>query len=338
MKTNTISLITGATGLAGRALSKQLINAGHNIRILVLKNDPLMASYLALFDDTKAIEVCECDITNYDSIAQYFNGVNCVYHVAALVSGDHPRAIYNLVNVKGTQNVLDATLNAKVPRIITVATADVYGLPNGKTITDTSNYNYWGEPYADSKIDAAKLVKQYVKEKGLKASIIHPGWVYGPGDQNLIPAILDMLNDGTVVSWGAMRTSVLDMIHVDDLANAMIIASNNDQMIGKDIIVSDNSEGLTFLDLVAVAAKQINTTYKTQHVPFWVMMSVAKVSAFMKIIGLSKNILLSSTDVRSFGLVFPFKPQAAKKMGWQRKMDTRIEFAKCVTASLAQSN
>lgn len=68
-------------------------------------------------------------------------------------------------------------MSAKVPRVIAVGTADVYGLPNGKTLTDTSDYRYWGEPYADSKIDAAKLVNRYVREKGLKATLIHPGWV-----------------------------------------------------------------------------------------------------------------------------------------------------------------
>jgi len=336
MDNKTISLITGATGLAGRALSKRLLSEGQSIRILVLKNDPLLASYLALFDDKRAIQVCECDITNYLSIAKYFQGVSCVYHVAALVTGDHPKSIYDKVNVHGTRNVLDATLNAKVKRIITVATADVYGLPSGKTITDTSEYSYWGEPYADSKIDAAKLVKQYVTEKGLNASIIHPGWVFGPGDQNLIPAITEMIDSGTVISWGAMKTSVLDMIHVDDLANAMVIASRSGNTIGNDIIVSDNSEGVTFPDLVAIAGKQLNKSYKTIHLPYWLMMAIAKVSALLKKLGVVKSTVLTSTDVRSFGLVFPFKPQAAKNMGWKRKVDTRTAFGECVKASMSQ--
>jgi len=332
MNTQPISLITGATGLAGRALSKKLLAQGHKLKILVLKGDRLLTEYFALFKDTpeyaNKIEVCEGDITNYETIAQYFVGVFTVYHVAALVSGDHSRAMYQKVNVQGTQNVLDACLNAKVNRVITVATADVYGLPNGNEITDTSAYSYWGEPYADSKIDAAKLVKRYVKEKGLKATLIHPGWVYGPGDQNLIPAIVEMVQSGTVVTWGAMKTSVLDMIHV--LANGMLIASQSDETIGIDIIVSDNSEGITFPDLVTIVGEQLHCKYKSTHLPYWLMMTIAKMSAVMKKLGLIKCTFLSTTDVRSFGLVFPFQSKAAKAMGWQRQVDTKKAFADCV--------
>jgi len=217
-----------------------------------------------------------------------------------------------------------------VPRLIAVATADVYGMPNGEVFTDTSEYRYWQDFYADSKIDAAKMVKQYVKEQGVKATIIHPGWVYGPGDQNLIPAITEMIQSGWVVSWGAMRSSKLDMIHVDDLADAMIMAANDEQTIGKDIIVSDNSEGITFPILVELVAKEFDCAYRSIHLPYWLMMAIAKASVFFKKLGVIQDVLISPTDVRGFGLRFSFQPRAAKAMGWQRKVDTRKAFSACV--------
>jgi len=329
MNKRPISLITGATGLAGRALSKRLLEKGHELRILVLEDDPLLADFVENCPDINSVEVCKGDITNYESIVPYFNNVSCVYHVAALVTGAHPKSVYEKVNVLGTKNVLEAVINANVPRLIAVATADVYGMPNGEVFTDTSEYRYWQDFYADSKIDAAKMVKQYVKERGVNATIIHPGWVYGPGDQNLIPAIVEMLQSGWVVTWGAMKMSKLDMIHVDDLANAMIMAASDAQTIGKDIIVSDNSEEITFPMLVELVAKQLKCSYRTIHLPYWLMMAIAKTSKLLKKIGVVEDVLLSPTDVRGFGLIFSFAPRAAKAMGWQRKVDTRKAFSDC---------
>ena len=103
MNKRPISLITGATGLAGRALSKRLLEKGHKLRILVLESDPLLADFISTCPDINSVEVCKGDISNYESIAPYFNGVSCVYHVAALVTGAHPKSVYEKVNVLGTK-------------------------------------------------------------------------------------------------------------------------------------------------------------------------------------------------------------------------------------------
>lgn len=139
-----------------------------------------------------------------------------------------------------------------------------------------------------------------------------------------------MILDGTVISWGAMKSSVLDMIHVDDLANAMVMAAGNDEVVGKDIIVSDNSEGVTFPELVALVGEQMQCSYRSIHLPYWVMMGMAKVTGFLKKLGVMRNVPIGTAEVRGFGLMFPFKPVAAKAMGWRRNINTREAFSACV--------
>lgn len=90
MSNSPVSLITGAIGLAGRALSKRLLDEGHSLRVLVLKGDPLLDDYLSLFECSQSIEVCLGDITDYNAIRPYFDGVDCIYHVAAFVKGGCP--------------------------------------------------------------------------------------------------------------------------------------------------------------------------------------------------------------------------------------------------------
>mgnify|MGYP006154611537 CR=1 FL=1 len=59
-------------------------------------------------------------------------------------------------------------------------------VPQGADEHDNVEVRRWGEPYPDTKIDATELVHGY-RKRGLASAVVHPGWVYGPGDRAFLP-------------------------------------------------------------------------------------------------------------------------------------------------------
>lgn len=117
-------LITGGAGFIGSHIAETLRNAGHRVRIL----DNFSSGKRENIPD--GAEVLEGDITQPDSIRLAFDGIDGVFHTAALprvqFSIEYPRET-NDVNVTGTLNVILAAREAGVKRIVYSASSSVYG-------------------------------------------------------------------------------------------------------------------------------------------------------------------------------------------------------------------
>ena len=104
-------LVTGATGFVGGWLVKRLLEQGHSVRILQRKN-------YGVLPETSGPEVVVGDVTSYESLIAAFQGVHSVFHLAGHVGYSRAdRALMEQVNVKGTENVLQACKAAKIKRL-----------------------------------------------------------------------------------------------------------------------------------------------------------------------------------------------------------------------------
>ena len=151
-----IALVTGGAGVVGKALCRELLARGVCVRVLVLPGDT-QAGFLP-----GGVEVFYGDVTDYGSIRAAFEGVDLVYHLAALLLSTG-RGAFERVNVRGTENVVRAAREAGVSRLVYVSSISV-------------TYPVLTE-YGKSKLVGESLVR----ESGLRWTIVRPTLVIGDG-------------------------------------------------------------------------------------------------------------------------------------------------------------
>ena len=207
-----LALITGSSGHVGSNLIRELTKQNYKIRCIDFDGDH--RAYEG-FD----VEIIKGDITERDSLVPIFKGVEIVFHTAALINLDRRyRDQIRLVNVSGTENVCQASLNAGVKKLIHFSSVDAFyrfpieePLLEDRKLIDDPN----AVPYDLSKADGQKIVIDYCQQ-GLDASIIHPTSIVGPNDFKPGLPMQEMVNLANgkrkvLPNWGYNFVDVRDL-------------------------------------------------------------------------------------------------------------------------------
>jgi len=179
------SLVTGASGCVGRAIVKELLNAG--IRVNALVRDPgSMVAALGSLSEHPRLRVMSGDLANSDELRISLEGVDSVFHAAAKVHAI-PRSIageseFYQVNVEGTRNLLMAIKARPVRAFVFFSTIAVYGRQPHETLTEETPARP-DTPYGRSKYDGEKLVMDVLSETDVSPIILRLPLVCGPGDR-----------------------------------------------------------------------------------------------------------------------------------------------------------
>ncbi len=321
------ALVTGAAGFVGQALVIRLLERGFKVKALDLPENPEFSKFINRLPSSHSANIVPCpgDITDIDSLKTVVSGVSYVFHTAALLNSVAPRSAFESVNIQGTKNICEAAAEACVERFILVSTSDVFGIPEPtEVITEKTAYRSWGEPYADTKIEACKIVKNFQKNGLLNTTIIYPGWVYGPGDRQFFPAIIDMVKEKHAFVWHKKAPYCVDLIFINDLISAIVTAAESPAAIGEDYLILDDNTEITPEQFFGDIADQLSIKLKIHKLPYRLMYAVAWVSQQLKQQGIIKNLLLSTTDVKAFGNNFAFSNQKARKaLQWEPSISAK---------------
>jgi nucleoside-diphosphate-sugar epimerase len=265
-------------------------------------------------------------------IAPHVAGTERVFHVAALVHGFHPWERYRAINVGGTQNVARAAQAARVARFVHVSTSDVFGIPrDARPIDERTPYREWNEPYPDTKIAAERWLWGFQRESGLAISVIYPCWVYGPGDQALFPGFAQAIRDGLLVFWH--RGVRLAWAHVDNLADAIVLASTHPAAVGQGYLVHDHAAGPTLEEICSRLAELLGEPFNPRYVPYRVALAAAAAAqAAWRLLRLHGAPPLLTNDVKSFGFQWEF---AGNKLGDQLGWTPRVGIAEGMEEAFA---
>lgn len=218
-------IVTGANGFLGNNIVRELVkNPQNQVRALV--SSPKRAEALKGLN----CQVFAGDVTKPETLTQIFAGPMAepiyVIHCAAVVyikSKPNPK-VYQ-VNVLGTQNIINQTLKIGAKLVYVNSVHAIPELPHGETMTEISAYDptkVEGE-YAKSKAEAAALVLEAVKTRGLDACIVQPSGIIGPNDfktSHLTQLIID-------AATGRLKAGVkggYDFVDVRDVAQGVIAA------------------------------------------------------------------------------------------------------------------
>ncbi|HET7539938.1 MAG TPA: NAD-dependent epimerase/dehydratase family protein [Polyangiaceae bacterium] len=190
--------ITGAAGVMGTRLTARLRKAGWNVRALVMPGDPLRSRV-----DRLGCEVREGDISDASSLRGACDGVDLVYHLAAVIISHDP-SVFQRVNRDGTANVVAEAQRSGVGHFVYVSSASV-------TYPRRTRY-------AESKLEAERIVAS----AGIPYTIVRPTLVYEQGGAQEIMMFLDYLKRYPIVPFigtgGALKRPVWSEDVVDGLS------------------------------------------------------------------------------------------------------------------------
>ena len=217
-------VVTGGGGFIGKALVRELRAQGS--QVTVIGRHP--------YPDLQAMGVTclQGDIRDREFLVQAFAGCTTVFHVAAKAGIWGPKREYFAINAMGTENVISACLQNKVANLIYTSTPSVV-FDRANIEGGDESLPYARRPlchYAASKIAAEKAVLAANGEQ-LRTVAIRPHLVWGPGDQNLIPRLLDRGRAGVlkIVGTGGNR---VDIAYINNVVHAHLLAAKNLREIG----------------------------------------------------------------------------------------------------------
>jgi UDP-glucose 4-epimerase len=174
-------IVTGGAGFIGSHLVERLLADGHTVAVL----DNLSTGRMENLDQAKDNLQCSIyrvDVSNYSEIKQFFEGVDWVFHLAALAdivpSIQQPLA-YHKANVDGTIAVLEAARSAGVRRFVYAASSSCYGIPDEFPTPETAPIRPM-YPYALTKYLGEQYVLHWNKVYRLPCVSLRLFNVYGP--------------------------------------------------------------------------------------------------------------------------------------------------------------
>lgn len=223
---NKTALVTGATGFVGPYLVRELVKKEANVIVLIkdyIDNLESLEDYITIING---------DITEQGSLKNAMDGVNIVFHLAAISNVNyaiaHPRETFE-INATGTLNLLEEARQNKVEKFVYVSSSHVYGIPKYLPMDEKHPVDPH-EPYAASKAAAEMLVNIYALNYGLKTTIIRPFNMYGAGQSEgfIIPSIIKQACEKEIVELGNL-TPTRDFLYITDAINGILsIAESGD--------------------------------------------------------------------------------------------------------------
>lgn len=215
----TTALVTGGGGFVGRAVVSRLLALGVRTRVIGRHRYPQVEG---------AGATCIVgDIADGDALYQAVQGVDVVFHVAALAGIWGSWSDYYRVNVQGTANVIEACRNARVPFLVHTSTPSV--VFNGEDICGGDERLPYGRDflchYAKSKAMAERMVLAATGDD-LKTCALRPHLIWGPGDPHLLPRLLARGREKSLRQVGD-GSNLVDISYIDNVADAHILAASN---------------------------------------------------------------------------------------------------------------
>lgn len=253
------ALVTGGSGFIGGRLIESLVGDGHAVRALA-RSQSSADTVAAL-----GAEPARGELGDPESLRGAAEGCEIVFHAAAKVEDSGPWAEFERDNVEGTRNVVEACAAAGVGRLVHVSTEAVLiageplvGVDEAAPLRTDSR-----APYARSKALAEEVVLADGGE-GPERVIVRPRFVWGAGDQTLLPGMVAMVRSGRF-AWIGGGGHLTDVTHVDNVVGGLRLAAERGRS-GEAYFVTDG-EPVVFREFVSELLRTQGVEPPTRSIP-----------------------------------------------------------------------
>ena len=212
------ALVTGGGGFLGGAIVRQLHARGDRVTALGRNRYPDL--------ERLGIATVQVDIRDADALRKACAGMDVVLHVAALPGIWGKRSTFWAINVDGTRNVIDACRQVRVPRLVyTSSPSVVFGEAPLCGVDESQPYpDRYLADYPETKAVAERMVLE-ANGPNLATVALRPHLIWGPGDPQLIPRIVDRARRGRLVQVGD-GTNLVDITYIDNASTAHLLAAD----------------------------------------------------------------------------------------------------------------
>jgi predicted dehydrogenase/nucleoside-diphosphate-sugar epimerase len=302
-------LITGAAGLLGRALLDRLRANGESVRVLVRRRPPE-------FERMPEVQVVYGDLGDPEAVDRAVANVQLVYHVGATMRGNG-WAAYEAGTVCGTSNVVDACLKHEVERLVHVSSVTVldYAARSPSAIVDESSplepHPQKRGSYTRAKLLAERIVVDASRHRGLRAVVVRPGQIFGPGYESASPYGTIALA-GRWIGIGSRRLK-LPLVHVSDVVEGLVAAATRPGVCGSIFHLVD-STGITQRDYITRSRKE--RAIQVAYLPRTALLAVGVVCDLVgKLLG--RTLPLTRYRIRSIKELTFDCSAARRDLGWE---------------------
>jgi len=286
-------LVTGGTGFTGKALVKRLLDDGHEVVALDYK-EGLKTEELRAW----GAEVIIGSVTDRVVVERAVNGVQVVQHLAAAFRElNVPESHYDEVNIQGTRNVLEAAEKQGVEKFVYCSTCGVHGNIDNPPAGEDAPIQP-ADYYQRTKYEAEPVVLEFV-EKGMKATILRPAAIFGPGDPERFQMIFRRVKKGRFPMFGNGKTTY-HPLYIDNLVDALVLAMDPEKGNGEAYLIADE-EFVEIEDLVRRVAKALNVEVSIPHYPVWPVVAAGHICEWV---------------CKPFGIAPPIFP---RRVDWYRQ-------------------
>jgi nucleoside-diphosphate-sugar epimerase len=294
--------LTGATGGFGKRLTELLIAKGLTVRVLARPTSKI--------DDLVnwGAEIMFGDINQPETLVSFIAGLNICYHIAAQVT-TAPNEELRRVNEEGTRNICETIIRHNQECRLVYCSSIV--------AKNVHFYNrLFQSDYTMSKYRATRIVKNFIKRKLIRASIIYPGYIYGPYDKNFLPTLIKILQQGLpfMIHGGEKNAPI---IYSDDLCELFHLAGTKKIAIGKEYVSLRRSE-IGIHGFLKILAQKTQCSYPNMVLPKLPLVLAAFIA---KLLNLK---LANKLNMRVIGGLSNhatyFNDAAKQDLGWDHKV------------------
>ncbi len=302
--------VTGATGFIGGRMTRLLVERGDDVVALV--RDPSKAAELA----GAGVELIEGDLTALEAIEEGVRGADAVIHGAAIykigIMGSEREQMFD-ANVRGTARVLDAAIEARVPRIVYVSSVVSFGDTEGATVDEeyVRPHRRFSSFYEETKVLAHEIADERIV-RGAPILMVQPGGVYGPGDHSQLGTMIHQSATGKLKLKMLPDAGYL-MAYVDDVAAGIVQALDAGQ-VGESYVLG--GECVTMGELVDRAAAVAGRNGPRATMPTLLIKAAAPLGRFVgPLMGFPPNLgeLIRSSDGVTY---YAYDSKAREQLGY----------------------
>lgn len=313
-----LTFVTGGSGFLGRALIRGLEEKGHQVRALA-RSDAAVETVRAA-----GAEPVRGDLADVAVMRDGMNGCQWVFHSAAMAKNWGPRREFIEANVRGTENVLEASLAAGVKRLVHVSTeAVLVGGGPLKNVDET-------RPLPRYPISHYALTKGMAERQVLAAScperetvVVRPRFIWGKDDTSVLPELIKAVKDGRFAWIGGGRY-LTSTCHVRNVVEGCLLAAEKGK--AKEIYFLTDGEPVEFRDFITRMLQTQGVTPGNRAVPHAVAAALAFAGeAVWSFLRIRKQPPLTRFDVKVIGEEVTVNDRKAREELGYRPVMTREE-------------